>query len=1039
MSTLGARIRSILLLIAAPAILLVVVQTLLDRHAILKERRADALLIADRLSEKQEKTVADAETFLKQLVQLPAVQDPAREECTRFLQSILPFATDYSNLGVPSASGDLRCNALPLDMPVNVADRLYFQQALTERRFAISSVQHDRATKIPSVNFAYPLAPASTAEHPPGVVVAVMSLRHWNEQLNTRDMPLGSVAFVLDSLGQLVARYPPNLSQLGMSPAELGLSIPDQLGIGDTLVQQDQDTRRLYYRKALFSENSGGSLDVVIGIPLDSALAAANWQAMRSIGILTLAGLIIWFTVHQIAQHAILRPLNSLTRSVGQVASYDHFHEPPSAKPTGTVEEFAFLSTRFAREQHSRRAAELAERQRREELEAVLDALPDIYFRIDHDQTIVDYHAHDMTDLLMPPEQFMGKRMSDLLPPDAAQKFERHIQTHHVTREVVTWTYELDLGDGVQTFEARACAISGGDETVLVIRNITARARAEDAMRLSTVVYDSSSEGMVVTNEKMEILTVNPAFRTLVGASSSLLMHVDFPSLVHKTSRQSTVAGFRQARANGGWDGEIEILGHDNTSIPVWLSINASHKPDGTLSRYVILARDMTDQKRANETIWFQAHYDALTGLLNRAALCETLDEKIQHAQKGGKDVVVLFLDLDGLKQINDRLGHAAGDQMLSLVAKRLRNQGGTGLDIARYGGDEFVVVLNGAQARKVDDIASSLLADIARPYDLDGEKVHLTASLGIARYPTDADTSGTLLSAADQAMYVAKSTGRNRATPFSPDIQRAATEKLNMISDLHKAVHNGDFDVHFQPIVDLRSGQITKAEALLRWQHGDHGNIPPDQFIPLAEEIRLIEPLGELVFHECHKALPKLQKKFGQAFQICINVSPMQLNEHMAALKSWTDNLQRNGLSGSNFVIEITESALLDDGGPMAERLASFQAAGLQLALDDFGTGYSSLSYFLKHKIDFLKIDRKFIRDLPENAKAETLCKIILDMAHKMNVQVIAEGIETPEQQEFVTTFGADFGQGFLLSRPMPLKRLLQSSVTSGQIEVPA
>ena len=436
----------------------------------------------------------------------------------------------------------------------------------------------------------------------------------------------------------------------------------------------------------------------------------------------------------------------------------------------------------------------------------------------------------------------------------------------------------------------------------------------------------------------------------------------------------------------------------------------------------------MTAQKKANETIWKQAHIDVLTGLLNRAALGEYLEDVIRDASAGRKEIALLFMDLDGLKQVNDRLGHAAGDQVLKRVSDRLRNCLDQGVTIARYGGDEFIVVLDQDHIAEQAQIVETLLEEVAIPFGIEKDVVHLTGSLGIARYPTDAVTAEDLISAADQAMYVAKSGGRNRAVPFSSGMRRAAVEKMNLVSALQKAVHNKQMDVHFQPIIDLKTGKICKAEALLRWHSDSLGQVPPAQFIPLAEEAGLIDRLGELVFERCCEALPSLRRCFGPAFQISINVSPLQLISSMKGFQSWLQRLEESGQRGDGFIIEITENALLETQGPLVGKLDTLQRAGFQLALDDFGKGYSSLFYFLKYKIDYLKIDQAFVRDLSGNNTAETLCRSMVEMAHRLNVQVVAEGIETENQCAFLAQIGADFGQGYLFEHPVPLKDLLNS-----------
>lgn len=1028
MKSLHSRLRSILLLLALPAVTLIVLQALMDRNKIIIDGKKSAERIAGALAMEQKQIIAETEEFLRRLAELPQVHVPDAPQCTEFLSATLNLTANYANLGVPLANGQLVCNALPMAEPVNVADRVYFQQARDERRFSVSTVQQDRATTMPSVNFAYPVQPEGPDGPVVGVAVAVVSLAWWSQRLGMQNTPEGAVVFVADSAQRLAAYFPDEPGILGQHVSVLGFDMRDEVGAGYDIRDGKDGVRRLFHRARLFQDTTGKAVFVGVGIPIDRALIAANLQALRSLAILFFGALTMWLLVRYWTRRVILQPLQDLKQ---QVQNGGRLQDRRAG--VANIEEFSYLSAEFEKAHGGLQAAERAERNRREQLEAVLDALPDLYFRINQNQEIVEYRAQNVVDLLLHPDEFLGRRVSDVLPPEARQKFEENINKQIDGGAFNCWEYSLNINEETQHFEVRACPVRGDKDTILVIRNITKRRRAENAMRLSAMVYERSSEGMVVVDAELTILTVNPAFTRLTGKDAGSLEGVNLRQIVPQSIRRrlrNGIARARTAAAGGnGWGGELQLLGPKDTPTPAWFTINAILDEKGQLDQFAILVRDMTDQKKANDIIWKQAHIDALTGLLNRVALAEHLEEMIADSGAGRKELALLFLDLDGLKQVNDRQGHAAGDLVLHEVAHRLRHCLGDEVAIARYGGDEFIIILDDTHIPGMNDLVETLLEEIATPFELEGELLHLTASLGIARFPEDAVTAEDLISAADQAMYVAKSSGRNRATPFSPGIRRAAIDKMHMVSELQKAIYDTSLQVYFQPIIDLKTGRIRKAEALLRWRHETLGQVAPDQFIPLAEEVGLIERLGDVVFQQAHDALPELRRRFGDDFQVSINVSPSQLSSSMEALRNWVRKIEQSGQSGQGFIIEITENALLDQQNPVVGQLDALQRAGFQIALDDFGKGYSSLFYFLKHKIDYLKIDQEFVRNLPGNGKAETLCRSMIEMAHRLNVQVVAEGIETENQSAFLAQIGADFGQGFLFEHPLPLSELLQVS----------
>jgi diguanylate cyclase (GGDEF)-like protein len=377
-----------------------------------------------------------------------------------------------------------------------------------------------------------------------------------------------------------------------------------------------------------------------------------------------------------------------------------------------------------------------------------------------------------------------------------------------------------------------------------------------------------------------------------------------------------------------------------------------------------------------------------------------------------------MFLDLDRFKEVNDSLGHDTGDALLIESARRIAACVRESDTVARLGGDEFTIILAELDDRaSVERIATEILKSLSHPFELGDSMVYVSASIGITMYPEDATNLEDMLKNADQAMYVAKNAGRNRFSYFTNTMQERALYRLHMLNDLRSALAEQQLQVHYQPIVDLHTGKIHKAEALLRWFHPLRGSVSPAEFIPLAEESGLIHEIGDWVFEQAVAQSLQWTSQYGSDFQISVNKSPIQIQTENELCR-WKECLTQTGLPGKNLVIEITEGVLLNNSAAVISELIAFRDAGIQVAIDDFGTGYSALSYLKKLDIDYLKIDRSFIRNLETDTSDMALAEAIVVMAHKLGLKVIAEGVETQKQLELLVLMDCDYAQGFLYSR---------------------
>ncbi|NEX63750.1 bifunctional diguanylate cyclase/phosphodiesterase [Noviherbaspirillum galbum] len=468
---------------------------------------------------------------------------------------------------------------------------------------------------------------------------------------------------------------------------------------------------------------------------------------------------------------------------------------------------------------------------------------------------------------------------------------------------------------------------------------------------------------------------------------------------------------------------KTEVVNYRKDGSEYWveMEIVAVKDAEGACSQFVSIQRDITERKLSEDLIWKQANIDALTGLPNRNMFIAHFGHEIKNAARNGTSLALMFLDLDSFKEVNDVYGHDVGDLLLQEAARRLKTCIRDCDFMGRIGGDEFTILLTGLSSYQgVERVAEEILGAMSRPFQLQEESIFVSASIGITLCPDDASAVSDLLKNADQAMYVAKSKGRNRFVYFDHQMQEEAQRRMRMAGDLRNALANGEFELHYQPIVNLKNGRIAKAEALIRWRHPQKGMISPATFIPLAEDTGTICGVGNWVFEEAVRTVVAWRSRYDPAFQISINASPVQFKNGGIPHARWLSLLDEMRVPGSSLVIEITERLLLDVEDSVKCQLYALRQAGMQMSLDDFGTGYSSLSYLTKLNIDYIKIDQSFVSSLTPDSDDMILCEAMIAMAHKLGLKVVAEGIETEAQCALLKGAGCDYGQGYLFSRPV-------------------
>jgi len=601
-------------------------------------------------------------------------------------------------------------------------------------------------------------------------------------------------------------------------------------------------------------------------------------------------------------------------------------------------------------------------------------------------------------------------------------RFEKAVTTGE---EFEPLEVEIQCKEGeTRTAIASASPIGGTGHTgevLISLYDITQRKEEEHQRLLAATVFQYSSEGMMATDADRLIVSINPAFTQITGYSEEDVLGLRALMLISDRHEMSFYDDLKEELdRQGEWQGEIWNRRKDGTNFLAWLTVNTIYNDDGTVFQRVALFSDITDKKEAEILALKQANYDDLTSLPNRSMFHDRLDQEIKKSNRSNKPLAIFFLDLDKFKEVNDTFGHQVGDRLLVDAAKRITDCVREADTVSRLGGDEFTVILADLDdTLGIERIANNIIKSLSLPFQLGNDIAYVSASIGITLYPNDAQTVINLLKNADQAMYMAKDSGRGCFRYFTKKMQQSATKRFNLLNDLRTALSKQQFELYYQPIIDASTGNIFKAEALIRWLHPERGMVSPAEFIPLAEDSGLIIDIGDWVFHQAIKQI-KVCQKYAEDFQISINKSPIQFREH----DDWMSVIEQEGISGRNIVIEITEGVLMENREQVEGQLLSFRDAGIQVAIDDFGTGYSSLSYLNKFDIDYLKIDQSFTRNLTPDSSEMALSEAIIVMAHQLGLKVIAEGVETEQQQALLVDAGCDYLQGYLFSKPLPADR---------------
>lgn len=603
---------------------------------------------------------------------------------------------------------------------------------------------------------------------------------------------------------------------------------------------------------------------------------------------------------------------------------------------------------------------------------------------------------------------------------------ERHQLIEQLSRDgfVKDFTSHIRRRDGqirLCEISARPLPIAGEDCMLTIARDITDRQQMQEKLQLAATVFESTAEGVLITDTRQRINAVNRAFSEITGYSEFEALG-ETPRLLASGIHDSAfyAAMWYQLTAEGHWQGEISNRRKNGEVYPSWLTISAVRNRDKLITHFVAVFADISSLKQAQARLDYQAHHDPLTGLPNRTLFESRLHGALLHSKEAQSLGAVLFLDLDRFKHINDSLGHPVGDLLLKSIALRLKESLRDIDTVARLGGDEFIILLPGLQhASDAQAVANKLLSSFAAPFQAGEHEFFMSTSIGSALFPTDGADVATLIKNADAAMYRSKAKGRNRVEHYTRDLTAQASERIALEHELRRAIERDEFTLSFQPKLSLLTQRLVGAEALLRWCHPTFGDVPPERFIPLAEENGMILQIGDWVLDKACQQMHEWNQRYDVFGPLSVNLAGAQLRQPNLVNRIERLLLQYQ-LQPGCLQLEITENFIMSQTEEALSVLHRLKKLGAQLAIDDFGTGYSSLSYLKRLPLDILKIDQSFVRGLPDDPHDAAIVRAIIALGRSMQLTVIAEGVETFEQQQFLAEEGCEQIQGYLVSLPL-------------------
>lgn len=749
---------------------------------------------------------------------------------------------------------------------------------------------------------------------------------------------------------------------------------------------------------------------------------------------LLMSGLLVIPVGILFTRRSITTPINALVSYAENVGYGDKDVKFESAN----VQEFNYLGENLQSMVNRLHESQTDIVEREKQVSLLLDSAGEGIYGIDANGlcTLVNPKALEMLGYCQ--EEFIGKNVHELMHhthDDGSHYLQQDCPIYKALHEGIPAHVEGELfwrKDGTSLIsEYRAHPIHSEGKvvgSVVTFADITLRKQIESNLELAKNIIENANEAILVTNMGGIIEQVNDAYVKITGYSREEA--IGATPKIQQSGRHDQMfyaQMWKDIHGKGYWEGEIWDRRKNGEIFPKWLSISTVNDEHGNPSKLVGIFSDISSLKETEKELENLAYYDALTGLPNRVLFRDRLKQGIHAAKRDDYKLATLLIDLDHFKFVNDTLGHDAGDNLLEIVAECLKSFVRESDTVARLGGDEFTIILSEInQPEEASIIAQKIIDNLKEPIEVKGRMVNIGASIGISTYPDDGDECDLLLKNADMALYKAKDSGRNAYHFFSEELQSAIFDHISMEDEMRKGIDNDQFVLHYQPKINLKSGKMIGMEALVRWNHPDKGFVRPDHFIPFAEETGLIIPMGLWIFKTACRELSEFNRDLDVPLKVAINLSAAQFKQR-GLIYTIKEIIEQYGIAPENVELEITESSVMGDVDLAIATMKKFRDLGLKLSIDDFGTGYSSLSYLKRFPINTLKIDQSFVRDLTIDSDDAAIVQAIISMAKNLQLDVVAEGVETEEQLAFLQTNHCEHVQGYLFSKPLPAQEFQQ------------
>lgn len=1037
LQSMQSRLVALVILAVLPGLGILILYSIYDRNIAIENALQKAVRTVEGISSNQTEMIKETELFLTHLSSIPAVLTPEKPGCSAFLAKALKLSNRYINLGVPLHNGDLLCNAIPLSNVVNVIDRPYIQRAINTKAFSMGKYQIDRVTGVSSINFAYPVIHPESNELK-GIAVAVVSLDWLNKHLSKTYVPENTVAYITDSNNNIIANYPVDLKEFNkFTGGDLGSVIEGYFTVpeGTQIIKSPDHHTRIFVSRLMAVGDSNSSITLRVGIPFDAELALINQRILNILlFVLSFALLMIAIAMY-VVRRSVLTPLAALIQSTKNL----ELGKSDTHYPRHGASELVILQEQFSAMAKTRLDAE---RQLKDSQVSLLESQNKLTRHIENTSLgcvswdinfcCTEWNMSAQKIFGYTAEEAIGRHASELI---VSPTFHKELNKVFVSLLNKTGGTHSTNANHTKSGESIICewhntpieALNGTVTGVAsLVQDVTSRKEMEEKLTTAASVFGHAREGIVITDAAGVIIDINNTFEVITGYTRDEVLGKK-PDILASENTDSEV--YKQIinalNDKGHWYGENWSKRKNQENYPQLLAISTVYDENGEVKNYVALFSDITLLKEHQAQLEHIAHYDVLTKLPNRTLLSDRLKQAIIQSKRHDLSVAVMFIDLDGFKEVNDAHGHSVGDELLVTLSHRMQETLRDGDTLSRFGGDEFVVVLVDLEEEsECEPILDRLLQAASEAVTVGDTVLKVSASIGVTLYPHDGADDGQLIRHADQAMYIAKQRGKNCYHVFDTVSDDAIKTKRESIQKISTALEDREFVLYYQPKVNMRTGRVIGVEALIRWQHPERGLLPPLAFLPVIEDQTISIELGEWVINEALTQITRWQLQ-GFNVPVSVNIDALQLQQHDFTTRLASILAQHPNIHPSALQLEVLETSAFGDIMGVSNIMSRCVELGVKFAIDDFGTGYSSLTYLRRLPADLIKIDQSFVRDMLEDSDDLAIVIGVVGLAASFNRQVIAEGVETIDHGTALLQLGCELAQGYGIARPMPADKI--------------